>query len=107
MWHKLLRRQLRSIQIPSRQPVAPRIDLAIDSHRHLELLPIQDINGRVRDRLADRYTSLPAALPRHRVATGKSLVLRWSIAIEQPAFCSHLRQILSDLLASQYITAGQ
>src|SRR6185369_2490351 len=58
MRHKLLRRQLRSMQIPARQPVSARIDLSIDSHRRHPLLLVQDINCRVRDRLADWHRPL-------------------------------------------------
>src|SRR6266567_4757680 len=56
--HELLRRQLRSVHIPPRQPRSSQIQLSRHSHRH-HLSPfIHHIRLRVRDRHSDRDSPL-------------------------------------------------
>src|SRR5436189_3169530 len=57
--YKLLRRQLRPVQIPPRYSRSPNMYLSPYPHRHRLSTGIQDVNPRVRDRTPDRrYTPL-------------------------------------------------
>ena len=61
--HELLRRQLRTIQIPPRQSRPSDVQLSRHSHRYRLHPFIQHIQSRIRDRLPDGHKLLPPLPP--------------------------------------------
>src|ERR1041385_801510 len=90
IFHKPFRRQFRTIQISPRHSRSSDIDLSRGSQRHRLLLPIQQIDLRVRDRPPDAFHYLSPALhadPR-RIGCG----FRWTIKIADSLHLALLQQ---------------
>src|SRR5271163_1269066 len=85
MRDKLLRRQLRTVEISARQSIAANVQLSNHPDRHRPQATVQNVNLSVRDRLADWHRAVGMRFRRDRIATCEGGAFSGPIAVDQPA----------------------